>query len=168
MYNISRGTLWVQSTNLKITLNCKKSGQTGMGQHFYKIADRIWTADRIQTKRDKDWTRIALSADVWSQVIFIVYFSEYNAKVSPTANTNTRVFSSLHMMLHIRLWYYNDSSMTHTVWLILYESYLAILSWNSFFRSKSTKKKLKECFVRFVSAVQGRPFRGSKGHLGSF
>ena len=49
---------------------------------------------------------------------------------------------------------------------------VAILSWNSFFRSKSTKimnfRKLKECFVQFSSAVQWRPFRGSKGHLGSF
>ena len=47
---------------------------------------------------------------------------------------------------------------------IQHDSYLAKLPWNSFFRSKSTKimnfEKLKECFVRFSSAVQWRPFRG--------
>ena len=52
------------------------------------------------------------------------------------------------------------------------DNFLAILPWNSFFRSKSTKimnfKKLKQCFVWFPSSVQWRPFRGSKGHLGSF
>ena len=50
--------------------------------------------------------------------------------------------------------------------------YIAWLPWNLFFRSKSTKimnfRKLKECFVQFSSAVQWRPFLGSKGDLGSF
>ena len=54
----------------------------------------------------------------------------------------------------------------------IYSPYIAILSWNSFFRFKSNKimnfRKLKECFVQFSSAVQWRPFWGSKGHLGSF
>ena len=56
-------------------------------------------------------------------------------------------------------------TMNHRLWL-------AILPWNSFFRSKSTKimnfRKLKECFVKYFLAVQLRPFRRSKGHLGSF